>query len=124
MGRNTSVARHTGTQGWVYAGPDAWRPKKSQREDTYVRVFLHGTVGTILWGHHPAAEISAWRIRKNEQGAWTLTATATVINHYQCRQTQLLFTAPKPQGPPWCWNITSLDVETNQIRATLGQPLQ
>lgn len=117
-----SIERHRGNIGWLYQ-QEPTRSKKSQREETYLRLFLHGTVGAIAWGYHKAAELSSWRVQKNAKGEWTLTATATRIDPFCLRQTQptLLFTAPKINGPPWCWPVQDVSYQGTSIRARLGQ---
>lgn len=118
-----SVTRHSGKTGWIYLDPDPPTPKKSQREETYLRLFLKGAQGTIAWGWHTAAELSSWRVAKNDKGEWTLTATAIRVDPVYLRQTQptLLFTAPKVSGPPWCWPVQEVGVQGTTIRARLGQ---
>lgn len=114
------VIRRAGTLGWWYQPP--MRSRKSQREETYLRVFLHGAKGTIAWGWHTAAELLSWRVAKNDKGEWTLTATAARIDPFYLRQTQptLLFTAPKVHGPPWCWPVQEVGCDGITLRARLG----
>lgn len=118
---NVVRTRHNGRV-WRWQPSDA-KPKKSQRDEVYHRLFLHGSEGEIAWGHYTAATVSSWSIRKNEKDEWMLTATAVRIDPVYLRQTQpmLLFTAPKISGPPWCWPVQEIGSDGMTIRAKLGQ---
>lgn len=87
---------------------------------------LHGATATLVWGYRTAAELRSWSIVKGHEH-WTLTATIAKADRFQCQQAitykELLFEAPRPQGR-WCWAIETIDVGPNEIRATLGPPLQ
>ena len=90
----------------------------------FTSLTLTGGAAQLLWGYRTAAHVGAWRIKKSDvDGRWTLTATLTRIDAFQLRQTPLLFTAPRPGGF-WCWPVTSLQVGTSQLVATLGPPEQ
>ncbi len=83
---------------------------------------LHGGTGAVLYHYHTAAVLTAWRIAKR-QGQWHLSATVIRADAFQCRQKGLHFTAPRDKGL-WCWEIQSLELVANQLRARLGHPLQ
>jgi hypothetical protein len=90
------------------------------------RLTLHGARAALLWGYRPVAVLTSWRIVK-APGAWKLSATLERADAWQCGQAakchELLFTAPRDKGR-WCWELTDVNVGTNELRATLGQPLQ
>jgi hypothetical protein len=92
------------------------------------RIRLHGGLhpsgvkASILWGYRQAAVLGRWSITKESKGKWLLTATVERADAFQCRQKPLIFTAPRHKGM-WCWDVESLHVGPNQIRATLGQLL-
>lgn len=117
------VMRRSGHGGWLYQAPEAQRPKKSQRDETFLRLTLTGTEGSIAWGYHQAAVVSRWRIAKDARGVWQLTATAARLEPFYLRQTQpaLIFTAPRAQASHWCWPVQQLSYQGSEIRATLGQ---
>lgn len=105
---HTSVIRRSGKLGWLYQAPEAMRAKKSQREETYLRLQLHGREASITWGYHVAAVLSSWRVAKKENSEeWTLTGTAARVDPFCLRQTQptLLFSAGPAQP---CWPIREL----------------
>lgn len=118
--RRTSISRHSGTQGWAYAALEATKPTRSTREETYLRVFLHGDQGEVLWGWHQAAVVAAWRAAPAERGDWTLTATVARVERVYLQQKPLLFTAPKLHGPPWCWPVLEVTVQGTTLRARMG----
>lgn len=118
MGR-ASISRYSGTLGWLYQ-PEPTRPKKSQRDETFLRLKTHGAEASITWGYHVAARIASWRAVKNEHNQeWQLTATAAQVDPFCLRQTQptLLFTAG-PAAPSW--PVLEVGVQGNTIRARLG----
>ena len=86
---------------------------------------LHGAAATILWGYRPAAVLRSWRIAKHE-GQWLLAATLVRSEPFMCRQKGLLFTAPHEKGRDgfWAWQVLSLDLGTQHLRARLGPPEQ
>ena len=90
------------------------------------RIVLHGGRASLLWGYRSVAVLTSWRIAKTEKG-WRLSGTLASADAFQCRQAvtrkELLFTAPRDKGR-WCWELLDVDLGTNQLRATLGQPLQ
>jgi hypothetical protein len=85
---------------------------------------IHGGAGAVLWGSRVAVELTAWRIVRTpaaEGGQWILTATIGRVDHFQARQTPLLFTAPRAGGF-WAWPIAALDLGETNLRASLGPP--
>lgn len=88
---------------------------------------LHGGPATLVWGYRTAAELRSWSIA-HVGGHWTLIATISRADAFQCRQAiayrELLFEAPRAQGR-WCWSVDGhLQIDGNQLRAILGPPLQ
>lgn len=83
---------------------------------------ISGGAASILYGYRQAATLTSWRITKRD-GRWTLTATVARVDRFMARQKPLLFTAPRAKGF-WAWGVTSMDVGTNQLVATLGPPEQ
>ncbi len=81
---------------------------------------LHGAEGSIVWGYRPAAVLSAWVVAKTSTG-WVLTATVARADAFQCRQSPLLFTAPRDKGV-WAWGIDELTLNGNRLTARLGPP--
>jgi hypothetical protein len=90
------------------------------------RLVIHGGRASLLWGYRPIAILTTWRITK-APGAWTLSATLTAAEAWQCGQAakyhELLFTAPRDKGR-WCWEVHEVSIGTTELRATLGPPLQ
>ena len=91
------------------------------------RVTVRGGAGELLWGYRAAATLRSWTITKADKGTWHLSGALDTADRFQCAQAitrkELLFTAPRDKGR-WCWRVLHLDMGTNQIRATLGAPLQ
>ena len=90
------------------------------------RVTIHGGQASLLWGYRPVAVLTSYRITKADDGEWRLSATLTRADSWQCRQAakyqELLFSAPvKAAG---VWQLIDVNVGTNELRATLGPPLQ
>jgi hypothetical protein len=90
------------------------------------RLVIHGGRASLLWGYRPVAILTTWRIVK-APGAWTLSATLSRADAWQCQQAakyqELLFTAPRDRGR-WCWQLVDVTVGSTELRATLGEPLQ
>jgi len=86
---------------------------------------IRGTDASILWGYRPAAVLRAWQIGQ-VQGQWTLRGTLTRADAFMCRQTPLLFTAPREGAHDgfWAWGIESIDVVNLKLVARLGPPEQ
>jgi len=88
---------------------------------------LRGAQGSLLWGYRAVAVVTAWSIVKAPH-AWIVTARLERGDAWQCQQAagcrELLFTAPRANGPRWCWPVKDVDLAAGQLRATLGQPLQ
>jgi hypothetical protein len=88
------------------------------------RITLHGAGATILWGYHPAAELTAWRIWKRSDGVWTLAGRVGRHDPFQCRQSPLMFTAPRDKGM-WAWGIEGdVRIVKGKLAAILGPPEQ
>ena len=87
---------------------------------------IRGTAGSLLWGYRTAATLSTWRIYRREDGQWRLSATLARVDSFQCRQSPLLFTAPRvgAHDGMWCWGIESLEIDGVKLRARLGPPEQ
>lgn len=88
----------------------------------FLNATVRGAAGQILWGYRPAAWLRSWTISK-EHGQWRLRGTADRIDAFQLRQKPLIFTAPRGKGQ-WCWPVTSVVVNQQQIIGTLGPPEQ
>ena len=88
-------------------------------------ITLHGGAATILWGYRPAATLRSWSIAK-VQGQWTLKAVIERADAFQCRQTPLLFTAPREGAHDgfWAWGVESIQVGDRSLVARLGPPEQ
>lgn len=84
---------------------------------------VRGTAGSVLDGARPAALLRAWTISKGESNVWHLRGSVAQVNAYHCRRRGLLFTAPREKGM-WCWQVLSLTVVGNELRAVLGPPEQ
>lgn len=85
---------------------------------------LHGGQADVLWHHQPAISVRSWLIAKDKKTqAWTLSGQIHWINSFYARQTPLLFTAPREKGM-WAWPITSLQLGSKELIATLGPPEQ
>lgn len=103
--------------------------RKAQAWGYRHKLRVTGKTGSLLWGYHAAAQLGTWNIRRQAESKgkppqWTLTARVVRIDPFQSRQRPLIFTAPRHRGF-WCWPIIGdLQLGTNQIRATLGQPEQ
>jgi hypothetical protein len=89
----------------------------------FEKLTIHGEVASLLWGYRTAATLSAWKITKDKEHAWTLTATVQKLDAFQARQRPLLFTAPHEKGR-WCWMVEQIQITDRQVTATLGQPVQ
>lgn len=84
---------------------------------------VQGTGGAVLSGARPAAQLRTWTIAKGESNVWHLRGSVTQVNKFHCGQRGLLFTAPRDKGM-WCWQVLSLTVVGNELRAVLGPPEQ
>ena len=84
---------------------------------------IHGGVGSVLFGHLVAADLTDWRITriKAEGGVWMLSATIARIDRFQARRAPLLFTAPRAGGF-MAWPIEAIDLGETSLRARLGPP--
>lgn len=85
-------------------------------------ITLRGGAGSLVWGYRPAAQFVSWVVWK-ESTAWKLKAVVKTADPFQCRQRPLLFTAPKTNGPPWCWEVQEIRIQDQTLMATLGAPL-
>ena len=84
---------------------------------------IRGVVGRIEWAYHVAAEVEGYVVTRGDDQRWRLVATPKGSpNTFQLRQRPLLFVAPTDRGA-MVFPIESIDVEPNQIRASLGPPL-
>lgn len=95
---------------------------KAVRKD-HPAITLRGGAGALVWGYRPAAQLKSWVIWKDDT-AWRLKASVQSADAFQCRQRPMLFTAPKTNGPPWCWEVRELNLREGSLEATLGAPLQ
>lgn len=85
---------------------------------------LHGGRAEVLWGYRPAIVLRQWVIAKDKKTqVWTLTGPIDRVDAFSARQTPLLFTAPREKGM-WAWPITSLQLGSKELIATLGPPEQ
>ena len=86
-------------------------------------VTLRGVEGSIAWGYHTAAVVTAWTITKaGRGGAWALSAVVARADPFKLRQADLKFTAPR-KGGYFCWPVLSVTfVEASRLAATLGPP--
>jgi len=74
---------------------------------------------TISWAWHTAAVCRGWRVHKNDKGKWSLTARVERADLFKLQQRPLFFNAPR-QGGHWCWPVTAVTVQDQQITAALG----
>jgi hypothetical protein len=93
---------------------------------------LFGRQAELLCGIRPAVKLSAWTIRKQADGKWTLVGRTTFVDSFLASRRPLLFSAPREarvkgvveQGR-WAWVVLDLKVQTGRgIVAELGQPEQ
>lgn len=85
------------------------------------QVTLRGLEATVVWGYHTAAVCSSWTIFRTPQGQWTLQATLRRADHFQLRQQNLKFAAPR-KGGYFCWPVVGVTLGPHTLAATLGPP--
>lgn len=77
-----------------------------------------GVAGSLRWGYHQAASLSAWTVTRTPDG-WSLTATVVHADAFRLTQRPLVFVAPTQAGV-WRWPLVAWVITGASLEATLG----
>lgn len=87
----------------------------------FTTLTLRGRTGSLVLGYKDAVVLGAWSLAKVDEH-WTLKAEVLRTDRYLSRLRPLLFTAPRPKLPPWCWGVERLDLGPDRLVAVVGPP--
>jgi hypothetical protein len=83
---------------------------------------LTGARGTLRWGYHAAGELLQWKVTKDTDDRWHLSAQVRQIDKFKAARKPLFFVVQLKGGRAWQWEVAEHKVESHVLHARLIAP--